>query len=122
MKKNVTNNKLNLKKDGSETRIDSIIREYLYERRLFIENTQKKGFSKKSRETLEEILSNLNDISEDLEVIKEKEGDILLSNNKYVDDILENYIEDLKNKSKKLQEMINFTKNNKNGDNLDIID
>jgi hypothetical protein len=121
MKKNVTNKSLNLKKDGSENRIDSIIREYLYERRLYMENNQKKTFSKKSSETLEEIMSNLSDIVEDLEVIKEKEGDILLYNNKYTDEILENYIQDLKNKSKKLQEMINFTKNNKNSDNLDII-
>lgn len=121
MKKNVTNKSLNLKKQGSENRIDSIIREYLYERRLYMENNQKKTFSKKSSETLEEIMSNLSDIVEDLEVIKEKEGDILLYNNKYTDEILENYIQDLKNKSKKLQEMINFTKNNKNSDNLDII-
>lgn len=121
MKKNVTNKSLNLKKQGSENRIDSIIREYLYERRLYMENNQKKTFSKKSFETLEEIMINLNDIVEDLEVIKEKEGDILLYNNKYTDEILENYIQDIKNKSKKLQEMINFTKNNKNSEDLDII-
>lgn len=115
--RNIIKDNLKTKKVLSESRIDSIIREYLFERNNINDKTK---FSKKSIESLEEIVSNLNDILEDLEIIKEKEGDTILFENKYTDDILETHIKDISEKTKNLQEIINFTKNNISSEDLNI--
>lgn len=113
--KNIIKNNLKTKKVLSENRIDSIIREYLFERNNI---SDKSRFSKKSIESLEEIVSNLNDILDDLEIIKEKEGDTILFENRYTDDILETHIKGIGKKIKNLQEIIDFTKNNNSKEDL----
>lgn len=115
--KSIIKDNLIIKKKISENRLDSIIKEYLLERNNYDEKTK---FSKKSIDSLEEIVSNLNDIVEDLEIIKEKEGDTILFENKYTDDLFENHITDIKKKIKSLQDIINFTRNNISGEDLNI--
>jgi uncharacterized FlaG/YvyC family protein len=115
--RNIIKDNLKSEKVLSENRLDSIIREYLFERK---NNEEKTKLSKKSTESLEEIVSNLNDIVEDLEIIKEKDGDTLLFENKYTDDLLETHIKDIKKKVKSLQEIINFTRNTVSGEDLNI--
>jgi hypothetical protein len=111
--KNIIKDSLKSKKKITENRIDSIIKEYIFERPSYLSNdNQKVNFSKKSTETLEEIVSNLNDIVEDLETIKEKESDTILFESRYADDLLEGHIKDIKKKINSLQEIVNFTKNN----------
>lgn len=117
--KNIIKDNLKTNKFLSENKIDSIIKEYLFERHQYIgDSDQKINFSKKSRETLEEIVSNLNDIVEDLEVIKDKEGDTILFESRYTDDLLESHINDIRKKIKGLQEIIDFTKNNVSKEDL----
>lgn len=111
--KNIIKDSLKPKKKVTENRIDSIIKEYIFERHSYLNgDTQKINFSKKSTETLEEIVSNLNDIVEDLETIQEKESDTILFEDRYADDLLESHIKDIKKKINSLQEIVNFTKNN----------
>lgn len=111
--KNIIKDSLKPKKKVTENRIDSIIKEYIFERHSYLnDDTQKINFSKKSTETLEEIVSNLNDIVEDLETIQEKESDTILFEGRYADDLLESHIKDIKKKINSLQEIVNFTKNN----------
>ena len=111
--KNIIKDSLSPKKKVTENRIDSIIKEYIFERHSYLNgDIQKINFSKKSTETLEEIVSNLNDIVEDLETIQEKESDTILFEDRYADDLLESHIKDIKKKINSLQEIVNFTKNN----------
>ena len=111
--KNIIKDSLSQKKKVTENRIDSIIKEYIFERHSYLNgDIQKINFSKKSTETLEEIVSNLNDIVEDLETIQEKESDTILFEDRYADDLLESHIKDIKKKINSLQEIVNFTKNN----------
>lgn len=117
--KNIIKDNLKTKKVLSENRIDSIIKEYLFERHSYINDGERKiNFSKKSRESLEEIVSNLNDIVDDLEMIKDKEGDTILFESKYADDLLETHINDIRKKIKNLQEIIDFTKKNNSKEDL----
>lgn len=59
------------------------------------------------------MILNLSEIADDLDVIKEKEGDILLSKNRYTDEILENYVLDISKLIKGLSDIVDITKQNK---------
>lgn len=96
-----------------EHRIDSIIKEYLLERN---ENTiydDKYEFSPKSLEILSQSLDNLSDIKDDLEVIKEKEGDLLILTDVYCDDYVNNVVGNLEKVIKDIEYMINISNQNK---------
>jgi len=96
-----------------EHRIDSIIKEYLLERN---ENTiydDKYEFSPKSLEILSQSLDNLSDIKDDLEVIKEKEGDVLILTDVYCDDYVNNVVGNLEKVIKDIEYMINISNQNK---------
>lgn len=96
-----------------EHRIDSIIKEYLLERN---ENTiydDKYEFSPKSLEILSQSLDNLYDIKDDLEVIKEKEADVLILTNVYCDDYVNNVVGNLEKVIKDIEYMINISNQNK---------
>jgi hypothetical protein len=96
-----------------EHKIDSIIREYLFERNENIFTEEKTNFSPKSIDAIEDMILNLSEIADDLDVIKEKEGDILLSKNRYTDEILENYVLDISKLIKGLSDIVDITKQNK---------
>lgn len=96
-----------------EHRIDSIIKEYLLERN---ENTiydDKYEFSPKSLEILSQSLDNLSDIKDDLEVIKEKEADVLILTDVYCDDYVNNVVGNLEKVIKDIEYMINISNQNK---------
>ncbi len=101
-----------------EGKIDSIIKEYLQERTEFVENEEKKSFSPKSVDAIEEIITNLSEIVDDLEVIKEKESDVILQKNKYTDEIFENYLNDVNKLIKGLSNIVEITKNKKSNKDL----
>lgn len=82
-----------------ESKIDSIIKEYLSERDDFLDDESaledKMDFSKKTSNALRDMLDGLNEMVGDLEVIKEKEGNVLVYQDEYADEILEGVIQDL---------------------------
>lgn len=82
-----------------ESRIDSIINEYLSERDEYLDDENsledKTNFSSKTSNALGDMVEGINEMLGDLEVIKEKEGNVLVYQNKYSDEYLEDVIEDL---------------------------
>lgn len=82
-----------------ESKIDSIIKEYLSERDDFLDDESaledKVDFSEKTSNALRDMLDGLNEMVGDLEVIKEKEGNVLVYQDEYSDEILEGVIQDL---------------------------
>lgn len=103
----------------SESKIDSIIKEYLSERTEYeydSEYTEKTTFSPKSIEVLESMSSSINEMLEDLDIIKEKEGDVLVYNDQYADEVLNYYIRDLQGIMEDLNDLISITKENTSKD------
>jgi len=84
-----------------EHKIDSIIKEYLSERDNFLDDEEflddEYEFSPKTNEALSDMVDGLNEMVEDLDIIKEKEGDILVLENTYSDEYLGGLIMELKN-------------------------
>tara|TARA_R110002020_G_scaffold138469_5_gene308520 strand:+ start:2608 stop:3009 length:402 start_codon:yes stop_codon:yes gene_type:complete len=82
-----------------ESKIDSIIKEYLSERDDFLEDESaledKIDFSKKTSNALRDMVDGINEMVGDLEVIKEKEGNVLVYQDEYADEILEDVVRDL---------------------------
>jgi len=82
-----------------ESKIDGIIKEYLSERDDFLDDESsledKTNFSKKTYEALIDMLDGLNEMVGDLEVIKEKEGNVLVYQDEYADEILGDVVRDL---------------------------
>ena len=80
-----------------ESRIDSIINEYLSERDEYLDDENsledKTNFSSKTSNALGDMVEGINEMLGDLEVIKEKEGNVY--QNEYSDEYLEDVIEDL---------------------------
>jgi hypothetical protein len=73
-----------------EHKIDGIIKEYLSERDNFLDDEEflddEYEFSPKTNEALSDMVDGLNEMVEDLDIIKEKEGDILVLENTYSDE------------------------------------
>ena len=82
-----------------ESRIDSIINEYLSERDEYLDDENsledKTNFSSKTSNALSDMVEGINEMLGDLEVIKEKEGNVLVFQDEYSDEYLENVIQDL---------------------------
>jgi hypothetical protein len=85
------------KKTLSENRIDGIIKEYLIEREEFLDNEFEDGleFSPKTKEALTDMVIGLNEMVADLDIIKEKEGNVLLFTDVYADEYLTDVIKKL---------------------------
>ncbi len=101
-----------------EDKIDSIIKEYILERK---EGSDKKIFSPKSIEVIDDVILILNEIIEDLEILKEKEGDILIYKNKYADEFFEKYINNTSKLVRGLSNLLETNKRNKSNNNLNEI-
>ena len=84
-----------------EHKIDGIIKEYLSERDNFLDDEEflddEYEFSPKTNEALSDMVDGLNEMVEDLDIIKEKEGDILVLENTYSDEYLGGLVMELKN-------------------------
>ena len=68
----------------SEEKIDNIIKTYLTEMSESKENDEK-GLSTSTIEIFEDFSNQIEDFNEELEFINEKDGDILLENEEYLD-------------------------------------
>jgi|TARA_R110000823_G_scaffold211661_1_gene341911 hypothetical protein len=82
-----------------EKKIDGIIKEYLSERNDFLDNEEslqdEYEFSPKTTEALLDMTDGLSEMIDDLDIIKEKEGNVLIYQNEYSDEYLEDIIQDL---------------------------
>ncbi len=84
-----------------EHKIDSIIKEYLREREDFIDDDSpiedEYEFSPKTTEALTDMADGLSEMIDDLDIIKEKEGNVLVMGDTYADEYLQGLIMELKN-------------------------
>lgn len=84
-----------------EHKIDSIIKEYLREREDFIDDgspiEDEYEFSPKTTEALSDMADGLSEMIDDLDIIKEKEGNVLVMGDTYADEYLQGLIMELKN-------------------------
>ena len=103
-----------------EHKVDNIIKEYLFERSDSENNGygNKLNFSKNSLEVLQDIILTLSEIKDDLEIIMEKESDVLVYVDQYTDEVMNNYIMDLNNIINGLED-ISQIRNNKESEDLD---
>ena len=103
-----------------EHKVDNIIKEYLFERSDSENNGygNKLNFSKNSLEVLQDIILTLSEIKDDLEIIMEKESDVLVYVDQYADEVMNNYIMDLNNVINGLEDISQIT-NNKESEDLD---
>ena len=91
-----------------EHKIDTIIKEYLSEREDFIDDDSpikdEYEFSPKTSEALSDMVDGLSEMLDDLEIIKEKEGNVIVYDNTYADE----YLDDIMNKLEDLMHDIMF--------------
>jgi len=106
-----------------EHKIDSIIKEYLKERDEILDDEYPLGdeyeFSPKTNEALSDMVDGLSEMVDDLDIIKEKEGNVLVTQDTYADEYLQGLIMELKN----VMEDINFLtelKDNREDEDLDL--
>jgi len=103
-----------------ESKIDSIIKEYLSERDDFLDDenalNDKTSFSTKTSNALGDMVEGINEMLGDLEVIKEKEGNVLVYQNEYSDEYLEDVIQDLEKIVDRIKDLTEL------GDNDDLND
>jgi hypothetical protein len=101
-----------------EHKIDNIIKEYLSERDDFLDNEEslqdEYEFSPKTSEALLDMTDGLSEMIDDLDIIKEKEGNVLVLDDTYADEYLQGLVMELKNV---LEDIKLLTKI---GDNLDL--
>ena len=91
-----------------EHKIDNIIKEYLSEREDFLDDEESLSdgyeLSPKSREAILDMTDGLSEMIDDLDIISEKEGNVLLNGGEeYTDDILEEVLVDLEEALNKLK-------------------
>ena len=91
-----------------EHKIDSIIKEYLSERDEILDDeyplADEYEFSPKTSEALSDMADGLSEMFDDLEIIKEKEGNVIVYDDTYADE----YLDDIMNKLEDLMHDITF--------------
>lgn len=107
-----------------EHKIDSIIKEYLSEREDFLDNEEpiedEYEFSSKTSEALLDMVDGLNEMVGDLEVIKEKEGNVLVYQDEYADEILEDIIQDLERVVGRISDLTELKDNEPTDEEIDF--
>jgi len=106
-----------------EHKIDSIIKEYLYERESLMDDTVLEDdleFSPKTNEAISDMVDGLSEMVADLDIIKEKEGNVLLFQDGYADEYLEDVIQDLESVIGNLEFITELKDNSKDYDESDI--
>lgn len=82
-----------------ETKVDGIIKEYLSERDEFLDDEtaldDKVSFTEKTIDALRDMLMGLTEMIGDLEIIKEKEGNVLVTDDMYSDEVMTKVIDNL---------------------------
>jgi len=98
-----------------EHKIDNIIKEYLSERDDFIEDDSpiedEYEFSPKTTEALSDMADGLSEMIDDLDIIKEKEGNVLVMGDTYADEYLQGLIMELKNVMKDIRTLTEISDN-----------
>lgn len=101
-----------------EHKIDTIIKEYLSERDDFLDNEESLQdefeFSPKTSEALLDMVDGLSEMVDDLDIIKEKEGNVLVLDDTYADEYLQGLVMELKNVLEDIKVLTDV------GDNLDL--
>jgi len=102
-----------------EHKIDNIIKEYLKEREEILDDeyplADEYEFSPKTKEALSDMVDGLNEMVDDLDIIKEKEGNVLVFDGSYADEYLEEVINNLKDTLEDLKFLVEL-KDNKEDD------
>lgn len=79
-----------MKKNNKISKIDSVIRKYLVEREdVLLNNTNEDdiyNFTEETKKTFGDMVSGLTDTIDDLEIIKMKEGDVVIDEDFYAED------------------------------------
>jgi len=104
-----------------ENKIDEIIKEYLLEREemLDVETIEDEyEFSPKTKEAISDMVDGIKEMLDDLEIIKEKEGNVLISDFVYADEYLENVIDELSDITVILKQLTELK--NDEEENLDL--
>lgn len=104
----------------SESKIDAIIKEYLFERSEYdYEDYRgvKDEFSPKSIEAIDDMVFGLNEMIDDLDIIKEKESDVLVEADYYADEYLNNIVESLRDIIENLEHLSSLTRGSDTIDN-----
>jgi hypothetical protein len=102
-----------------EHKIDSIIKEYLSERSESLDEPyigayeEKTTLSPTSIEVIEDMILTLTEMKSDLEIIQDKESDVLLYKEQYADEIIEYSLRDIKDFIEGLEDIIELTKGKK---------
>jgi len=102
-----------------EHKIDSIIKEYLSERSESLDEPyigayeEKTTLSPTSIEVIEDMILTLTEMKSDLEIIQDKESDVLLYKEQYADEIIEYSLKDIKDFIEGLEDIIELTKGKK---------
>lgn len=102
-----------------EHKIDSIIKEYLSERSESLDEPyigvyeEKTTLSPTSVELIEDMILTLTEMKSDLEIIQDKESDVLLYKEQYADEIIEYSLRDIKDFIEGLEDIIELTKGKK---------
>ena len=108
-----------------EHKIDNIIKEYLSEREDFLDDEESLSdgyeLSPKSREAILDMVDGLSEMIDDLDIISEKEGNVLLNGGEeYTDDILEEVLVDLEEALNKLKRLIGDDLEEPNTEEIDF--
>lgn len=116
VKKITTKNLKNIVKENfledsflPEHKIDKIIKEYLLEREELLNSdyliTEKYEFSPKTIDVFSDMLDGLNEMLDDLDIIKEKEGDVLIVEGYYADENISEIIQKLTDVTKSISKL-----------------
>ena len=107
-----------------EHKIDSIIKEYLLEREDFLDNEEpiadEYEFRPKTSEALFDMVDGLNEMVDDLDIIKEKEGNVLVLEDTYADEYLQGLIMELKNVIEDIKVLTELKDNEPNDEKIEF--
>lgn len=105
----------------SEDKIDRIIKNYLLERDRLLDDddflTDRYEIDPQSKESLNDMVDNLNEMLDDLDIIKEKEYNVLVFNDIYADEYLNGIMRDLEDIVDDLKYLLELKDSEKNTDN-----
>lgn len=122
--KNIIRRNLSEEVTISDSNIDSIIKEYLFERSEYVVDEEPIGdkatFSPKSTEALDDMVFGLNEMIDDLDIIKEKEGDVLVEADFYTDEYISTLMESLRDFISNLEHLNELTKGDDDVDNVEM--
>jgi len=99
-----------------EHRINKIIKDYLSERKEFLDDDtpieDKYEFTPRTQKAFDDMSDGLEEMIGDLEVIKQRESDVLVDTDIYADEYLSNIVSDLESIKEELRFLKDLSSNN----------